>query len=141
MLWFKRRAKAAKWRDSAAKCILLHTISTVMFDSSVFRSYEPMFTATNTHTLNHLYMVRASTLSPELSECLCVFYKYTARKVHKSMKLVESSSVCIVSLAVYVLSFVLITSLHMFRPIQCADNVCTERIARSLSHLTAPLFF
>lgn len=53
--------------------------------------------------------------------------------VHKSMKLWIPPVARSLSLSFgYVLSFVLITSVHMLR-FQCADNVCTERIARRLS--------
>lgn len=68
------------------------------------------------------YDVHQSCFGNEAScEYVCCLQQAT---VHKSMKLAH----CV--FYSYVLSFVLITSLHMFWTIQCADNVCTERIAR-----------
>lgn len=110
---------------------LLRYINT-LFDSSVYAAL--LFTGTNTfHSCRSilcalLYLDPYSCiLSVRCSSVVCIYVRFQYGKVHKSMKLWIPPSPDF-----YVLSFVLITSVHMLS-IQCADNVCTERIARSLS--------
>ena len=82
-----------------------------------------LFTGTNTitHPLRSMYTPVSCFGNEASCEYVCCLQHAT---LHKSMKLAHCGFYS------YVLSFVLITSLHMFSTIQCADNVCTERIAR-----------
>lgn len=115
--------------NSAAKCILLRYFYT-LFDSSVFSfkcrsSRAPTHTHTHARTIPYTMRAFALCLQTDAIPCVCVC---TARPMYiNQWKNCESDCLC------YVLRFCFDHFTSYVLSIQCADNVCTERIARSLS--------